>query len=90
MPFGYWWGNQAAPEPLYNLQSPLADRIVGGFDIAFPDPSPGRRIRALASLVFAAAAGSIAERGTSQPFFSSEARLTYRQLYAHVLDDPEM
>ena len=79
-----------SPEP--SRWVPLADRNVSAFDPSRIDPSPGRRLRAFATLVHSVdpTTGAVALRDTHQPFIQPGKPLTYRELLDRVETDPAL
>jgi hypothetical protein len=79
----------AAQPPVF---VPLADRQVSAFDPSRIDPSAGRRLRVVATLVHGIdpASGSVALRDTHQPFISPGRPLTYAELLDCIETDPAL
>lgn len=71
---------------------PLAEREVGSFDPSRVDPSPGRRLRAFATLIHCVdpTTGAVALRDTHQPFLTPGKPLTYAALYERVAEEADL
>jgi hypothetical protein len=71
---------------------PLAERLVSSFDPSRIDPSPGRRLRAFATLVHSVdpTTGSVALRDTHQAFHTPGRPITYAELLERVEQLPQL